>query len=91
MKLAKTGSGTWIIGTLAGMITGTLTCAVGDISYSPGILIATWFVFKYLANMVEMRFFGESVVGLRGSILGGAVTGVLGGIAGVLLIDKMPF
>ena len=89
MKLAKTGSGTWVMGTLAGMITGTLTCAVGDISYSPGILIAAWFVFRYLANLMEMRI-GESVVGFRGSIVGGAVAGVLGGTAGVLLIDKMP-
>jgi len=91
MKLAKTGSGTWVIGTFAGMITGALTCAVGDISYLTGMLIASWFVFKYLANLVEVRVFGESVVGLRGSIVGGAVTGVVGGTAGVLLIDKIPF
>lgn len=89
MKLAKTGSGTWVMGTLAGMITGTLTCAVNDIYYSLGILIATWFVFRYLANLMEMRI-GESVVGFRGSIVGGAVAGVLGGMVGLLLIDKMP-
>ena len=91
VKLAKAGSGTWVMGAFAGMITGTLACAVGDISYSIGILIATYYVFRYLANFVEMRMFGESVTGLRGSILGGAVAGVLGGTAGVLLIDKMPF
>jgi len=89
MKLAKTGSGTWVMGTLAGMITGALTCAIGDISYSPGILIAAWFVFRYLANLMETRI-GESVVGFRGSIVGGAVAGVLGGTTGLLLIDKMP-
>jgi hypothetical protein len=90
MKFAKLGSGTWVMGTFAGMVTGALTCAGGDISYWPAI-IGVWFVFGYLAKLIETRVFGESVIGLRGSIIGGAVAGVLGGIAGVLFIEKMPF
>lgn len=88
MNIARSGTATWVFGTIAGMITGAVTCAIGDVSYLPASLVIAWFVFRFLAVRVEM-YFGESVTGLIGSIVGGAVAGVLGGTAGVLLIDNV--
>lgn len=92
LKVAKSGTELWFFGSISGMIAATLTSAFGDIYNTPlilvGIMIAAWIVFRFLAILVQ-GFLGGYITGLNATSVGGAVAGVLGGAAGVLLIDMI--
>lgn len=93
IELAKEGRGMWVFGIFSGMITaaliGTVYCFFGSPFVLLGFLVVT-FVFGGLFTRLMESYIGESVIGLKGGIIGGAVAGELGGAFSIWLLGIVP-
>ena len=68
-------------GAFIGLLVGGTTGAVGGLVAPPVLLLAAGVLFWLAARLLE-RHAGESIVGLGGTFIGGAVFGGAGGYAG---------